>query len=370
MLDVSENGIKFRNLGGKTSQDARSMYAEGLGQMFRSPDEEVRKFAGHLMRYAFFEHGFNFGHSNFGTLYPTEIAVAADGYRESLHKGNERVLSNDVDFLNTYLEQFLLNHHKLIRFFKTGNFNVNKNYGKNTIAINYDDDNDQKLLFIPDPLNNDAQIPRPLIRMPLDRNGHNETYVLHYTGENNKRQLVYEIIDYNKTDIPFYDNGDGETYDGTSPYEIKWADVKPRGRVIGLDKLKSKESDAPAKKAEAKPQETTVSTSNTTEDNDPVSKIEGITINIGQGGTLNLFTSQTVDTRKTTEPAESRRAEPTEPEDNTNNNKNLNAPTEDRKDLIENDKRFYDPGEDQYAKDWEGLNEVKETEDPNEKACY
>ena len=370
MLSATEDGIKFRNLGGKMSKDAKSIYAEGLGAMFRSPDAEVRKFAGHLMRYAFFEHGFNFGHSNFGTLYPTEIAVAADGYRESLHKGNERILSNDTNFLNTYLEEFLLNHHRLIAFFKKGLFNVTTS--GNTVLINAEDDKVDNLLVMYDTLDNDKLVYRPLIRMPVDRNSHTETYVLHFLRKDNQNRLVYEIVDYNKTDIPFYDNGDGETYSGTSPYEIKWKEVKPRGRVIGLDKLKSEESNASPKKAEPKTQEMPTNTSKTTEDNDPVSKMEGITINIGQGGTLNLFTSQTMDTRKTTEPADSGRAEPNEPTDTgerkvlepKDNDRSLNEPMERRE-----PKTLVEPREESIEEP-ENLSEIKEVEDPTKKACY
>ena len=227
MLEASSKGIKITNIGGKTSSNIRTYYTETLDAMQsyesdnKEREEEVNSMAKDLFMYSYYENGFIYGDSNFGTMFSTHFTSHIEGYNEEVQKGNERVINNDTRFVEWYIMQHLLNHPELIPAVHTSGSNVIlDNDGNLHFRLN---SNTRNFIKFTDVLNGSESV-FPLVRT-VKGNGKNTRTKVYALTERRDAEIIYSEVSYNTTDMPFYDNDAEYT-------TIRFDKLKDRGSVF------------------------------------------------------------------------------------------------------------------------------------------
>ena len=230
-LRNDEYGIKFPNIGGKMTSETRDYYTEAITKMFNSEDEEVRAMATDLLRYSFYENGIIYGHSNFGTLFPTEVLQEIDQFFDSIRQANELLLNGDYGYLRNYAGQYLLNHSELISF-----VDLMKNHkgfkfdGKKLIILRTESEKDLQIL---DPIAK-TETCKPLIRTAFiyGNNKYKQRRIFKYIGDNLSGDHEYELVEFNTTDMVYYDADIHYT-------ELSMSSLKKKGVVVNPKYIKA-----------------------------------------------------------------------------------------------------------------------------------
>lgn len=213
LTNADKKGIKYLNVGGKTSETSRKYLKEALDSMLFDSRPEVVDFALDLLRYAYYNDALTFGHSNYGIFFTTTFLTSIPRLIDSL-RANNGELRSSRDMIENYVEQFMLNHSELIPYIKSDEVVKRGDdiiVSKNLHKILYGDDI--------------KKFPVKYLRMG------NDVYVL--VSEESKT-ATYTKTGYNKhykpgtsEDTVFYDAALGAT-------EIKWDSLKDRGRVFKI----------------------------------------------------------------------------------------------------------------------------------------
>lgn len=282
MLSITDEGIKFKNLGGKMSKDARTYYSDSLVQLFRHPDKTVRDFGVDLLRYSYFENGQNYNHSDFGTLFPVEILDSIPEYFESISTTNEKLLNNDQDMIENIIAQFFMNHIEAAYFLPKQRVSGYK-YNSNTKLLTIpNSDMAETLLQYVDPVTNSLAY-KPFIRMYLKKNN----YFLFRLKEVSPKGIVYEALENNWTGMPFYDPS-------SSAFEIPFSELKNKGKVISVESVieAQKKEEQKAAKQVKKVDAKEPSTERSAAEGEIGYQHNGITV-LNYGGTVNVGTQGT-----------------------------------------------------------------------------
>lgn len=210
ITNLDGKGLRFKNVG-KISDKSRKHFVEELESLLWSDKPEVVELAEDLFMYSYYDNGFQFGHSNFGVFFTTTYLKNMPRFIKSLNAGNSKLMNNEFNVMN-FVYQFILNHPELTPYIKKDCYVLDgkklvptKKKGKEALAAGVD------------------KIGEPLMLIQAE----GKLWVKSGSGEN----LYYTEIDFNKTQIPYYDMS--MQFD-----EIKFSDLKERGHIGYVDPKK------------------------------------------------------------------------------------------------------------------------------------
>lgn len=216
----SRRGIKFYNIGGKITPEARKYFLEDLESLLLSKDPDVQDFGYDLYKYSFYNDGLNFGSNNYGRFFSTVFIEMIPGYIQRLREmGEEMTLTS---FLDKYLHQFVLNHPELM------------NYTSAKLAKNIDDvagtlvlnEEGEKQLATNEYARGTF---RKFIKVMKDKR-----LRIYELEDDTTGNVTYRETDFNKTNTIMYD---ATIEEWETP---KFSDMMDRGVVVGLDELEGK----------------------------------------------------------------------------------------------------------------------------------
>lgn len=210
ITNLDGKGLRFKNVG-KISDRSRKHFVEELESLLWSDKPEVVELAMDLFMYSYYDNGFQFGHSNFGVFFTTTYLKSMPRFIESLNTGNSKLMNNEFNVMN-FVYQFILNHPELTPYIKKDCYVLDgkklvptKKKGKEALAAGVE------------------KTGEPLMLIQAE----GKMWVKNGSGEN----LYYTEIDFNKTQIPYYDMS--MQFD-----EIKFSDLKERGHIGYIDPKK------------------------------------------------------------------------------------------------------------------------------------
>lgn len=222
IINKSREGIYMKDITSKTSPQTRKHLNEALDYMYFNDNKEIHDIAVDLIKYAYYNSGMNFGHSNIGNFISTAILENLNGFTSELNIMNGNWTDVDYEHLERFVTQFMLNHPSLIPSFNTSSWSRN---GDNLIAPK------SRLLrsniymtgkyldYIADKRGNVYQ------KIPNEINGVEQEHIEYKPIKINKTSLTGNARDY----IPYYSWDRDDIFND---------DLKPRGVVYNLDKYK------------------------------------------------------------------------------------------------------------------------------------
>jgi hypothetical protein len=231
MTNVSGKGIKFKNVGGKISPDSRQNFTDGLD--FLLINEAYKDFGVDLFKYAYYENGLLFGHSNYGLFFSTAFCEAMTGFADALREGNDKITNGDTGFLENYTYQHLMSHPNLIAK-GPGESVIEFSNDSNVATINMDKLSDYQQSMIRGTNHYTGRIEfRKFIRLThteINSKGEDIKVVDVYElsdKDSTAGQAVYIKIPYNsmQSSTPFYDAS-------RAANAIEWEQLKGKGAVI------------------------------------------------------------------------------------------------------------------------------------------
>ena len=210
ITNLDGKGLRFKNVG-KISDRSRKHFVEELESLLWSDKPEVVELAMDLFMYSYYDNGFQFGHSNFGVFFTTTYLKSMPRFIESLNAGNSKLMNNEFNVMN-FVYQFILNHPELTPYLNKDCYVLEgkklvptTKKGKGALAAGVE------------------KTGEPLMLIQAE----GKLWVKNGSGEN----LYYTEIDFNKTQIPYYDMS--MQFD-----EIKFSDLKERGHIGYIDPKK------------------------------------------------------------------------------------------------------------------------------------
>lgn len=210
ITNTDSKGLRFKNVG-KVSDKSRKHFVEELESLLLSDKPEVVELAVDLFMYSYYDNGFQFGHDNFGIFFTTTYLKNMPRFIQSLNSGNAKLMNKEFNVMN-YTYQFLLNHpKKLVPVLKNTLYTMDGNKLIPTAAGRIALQSGTK------------KTGEPVMFIQVG----DKLWIKNGIG----KDLYYTQIDYNKTNVPYYDMD-------TQFDEIKFSELKERGHVGYVDPKK------------------------------------------------------------------------------------------------------------------------------------